>query len=101
MSTKFEFIDAEKATVTDTGEKKYTITALCEWLDVSTSGYYEWLDRPDSATTQRRAWLSLLVKKHSTIPTRPTVIVASMPSCCAGDSTAHRNSSAASWVNWA
>lgn len=63
MSTKFEFIDAEKATMTDTGEKKYTITALCEWLDVSTSGYYEWLDRPDSATTQRRALLSLLVKK--------------------------------------
>ena len=63
MSTKFEFIDAEKATVTDTGEKKYTITAMCEWLDVSTSGYYEWLDRPDSATTQRRALLSLLVKK--------------------------------------
>lgn len=63
MSTKFEFIDAEKATVTDTGKKKYTITAMCEWLDVSTSGYYEWLDRPDSATTQRRAVLSLLVKK--------------------------------------
>jgi transposase InsO family protein len=63
VSTKFEFIDAEKATVTDTGEKKYTITAMCEWLDVSTSGYYEWLDRPDSATTQRRALLSLLVKK--------------------------------------
>ena len=38
MSTKIEFIDAEKATMTDTGEKKYTITALCEWLDVSTSG---------------------------------------------------------------
>jgi putative transposase len=63
VSTKFEFIDAEKATVTDTGEKKYMITAMCEWLDVSTSGYYEWLDRPDSVTAQRRAWLSLLAKK--------------------------------------
>lgn len=61
MSEKYELIDAEKATLTDTGEKKYTITAMCEWLDVSTSGYYEWVDRPDSATTQRRQFLALLV----------------------------------------
>ena len=48
MSEKYEFIDVEKATVTETGERKYTIVKMCEWLDVSTSGYYEWLDRPDS-----------------------------------------------------
>lgn len=61
MSEKYELIDAEKATLTENGDKKYTITAMCEWLEVSTSGYYEWVDRPDSATACRRALLELLV----------------------------------------
>jgi putative transposase len=63
VSEKYELIDAEKATLTATGEKKYTIATMCAWLDVSTSGYYEWRDRPDSVTTQRRQFLELLVKK--------------------------------------
>ncbi|MGH8474106.1 MAG: IS3 family transposase, partial [Gammaproteobacteria bacterium] len=61
MSAKYELIDAERATVTETGEKKYTIVQMCAWLEVSTSGYYEWYDRPDSATAQRRKFLELLV----------------------------------------
>lgn len=63
MSEKYELIDAEKACVTETGEKKYTIVAMCAWLEVSTSGYHEWRDRPDSATAVRRQFLGLLVKK--------------------------------------
>lgn len=63
MSDKFEFIDAEKDTMTDTGEGKYTITKMCAWLGVSTSGYYEWRERPESATSARRAELAVLVRR--------------------------------------
>jgi putative transposase len=63
MSERYEFIDAEKDTMTDTGERKYTIMKMCEWLEVSTSGYYDWRDRPESATAQRHAYLALLVGK--------------------------------------
>ncbi len=54
MSAKFELIDAEKA--------DFPIVKMCEWAEVSTSGYYEWRDRPASATAIRRAHLARLVK---------------------------------------
>lgn len=54
MSAKFELIDAQKA--------DYPIVKMCEWAEVSTSGYYEWLNRPASATAARREHLTTLVK---------------------------------------
>ena len=63
MTTKYECIDAEKDTITAAGERKYTIGAMCGWLRVSSSGYYEWRDRPASATTQRRELLKLIITK--------------------------------------
>lgn len=63
MSSKYEHIDVEKDTLTPGREKKYTISAMCGWLEVSTAGYYEWRDRPASATSRRRDWLRLLIVK--------------------------------------
>jgi transposase InsO family protein len=34
---------------------------MCEWLDVSTSGYYEWRGRPESTTARRRQHLKDLI----------------------------------------
>lgn len=45
------------------GVVKYKVIKMCEWLNVSPSGYYDWRTRPMSATATRRAYLMLLVKK--------------------------------------
>ena len=54
MSSKYEFIDAQKA--------NYPVTRMCEWMDVSTSGFYEWRGRPDSAAAKRQEELKTLIE---------------------------------------
>jgi putative transposase len=54
VRAKFELIDAEKA--------NFPIVKMCEWAEVSTSGYYEWRDRPASATATRREYLKKLIR---------------------------------------
>ena len=61
MSAKYELIDAEQDTGTPAGRKKYQIGAMCHWLAVSRSGYYEWRSRPTSATARRRDHLTQLI----------------------------------------
>ncbi len=58
MSELYEFIDAEYATC----ENAPSITRMCAWLEVSKSGFYEWLARPQSATAKQREELKLLIK---------------------------------------
>jgi hypothetical protein len=63
VSAKYELVDAEKRTLDANGERKHTVTRMCQWLEVSTSGYYEWRGRPESATGQRRERLKELIKE--------------------------------------
>lgn len=63
MSARYEFIDGERATRDEYGYWKYTIVQMCAWMEVSTSGFYEWLDRPASATARRREYLASLIQE--------------------------------------
>jgi putative transposase len=51
---KFAWIAAEKAT--------FRISQLCRALEVAPSGYYAWVDRPESARAQRDRRLKVLVR---------------------------------------
>ena len=50
---KFEFIRAHR--------KEYKIIRMCEVLEVSPSGYYDWRDRPESARSQENRRLTGLI----------------------------------------
>ena len=74
MSAKYEFIDAQKA--------QYAIVKMCRWLGVSTSGFYEWRDRPASATARRRERLAALIQWI--YDDSPRVGLSRAPPCRAG-----------------
>ncbi len=63
MSEKYEFIDAEYTANSDAGVVDAPATyQMCGWLNVSTSGFYEWRARPSSATAKRRELLKVKIK---------------------------------------
>jgi len=57
VSEKYALMAAESAT----SEDAPTIAAMCAWLAVSKSGFYEWLSRPASAAAQRREELKIKI----------------------------------------
>jgi len=48
--SKYEYIDSCK----NDDSQTYPVVKMCSWLEVSTSGFYHWLARPQSATAARR-----------------------------------------------
>lgn len=54
MTARYELI-ADK-------EGAYSVTDMCEWLNVSRSGYYDWKQRTPSATRRRRDMLEAQVR---------------------------------------
>ncbi len=56
--SKYEYIDSCR---TDPAELN-PVTKMCSWLTVSTSGFYHWRSRPQSATAARRAALTVRVR---------------------------------------
>lgn len=55
---KYEFIDSESSDLVN----KNPVYKMCLWLKVSTSGFYHWKQRPQSATAARREVLAERVR---------------------------------------
>lgn len=60
MTEKYEFIESLRI---DGGKYAYPVAFMCERLEVSKSGFYEWRSRPESATAERREHVKLLIRK--------------------------------------
>ena len=60
--SKYEYIDSRKNDPTELNP----VTKMCLWLMVSTSGFYHWLSRPQSATAAHRNALAAQVRHFFT-----------------------------------
>lgn len=56
--SRYEYIDSQKNEQGNT----HPVWKMCLWLTVSTSGFYNWLKRPQSATAARREALAARVR---------------------------------------
>ena len=62
MNEKYAFVDAECAAPAGDKACSPSVARVCEWLEISKSGYYDWRSRPKSATAKRRELLKIKVK---------------------------------------
>ena len=60
--SRYEYIDSQKTAPENTNP----VWKMCRWLTVSTSGFYDWLQRPQSATAARRDTLTARVRHFFT-----------------------------------
>jgi putative transposase len=64
VSDKYTLIAAEyAANMAAQAADAPTLTKMCLWIGVSKSGYYEWKDRPLSATAERQEYLKGKIKE--------------------------------------
>lgn len=56
--SKYEYIDSQRHDPDQTA----SLVKMCLWLAVSTSGFYHWLARPQSATAARREQLTAQIR---------------------------------------
>ncbi len=57
--SKYEYIDSQRNDPAETNP----VVKMCLWLGVSTSGFYHWLGRPQSATAARRQQLTERIRE--------------------------------------
>lgn len=58
--SKYEYIDSQRSDPAETNP----LVKMCLWLAVSTSGFYHWLSRPQSATAARRDVLAARIRHY-------------------------------------
>ena len=101
MSDKYTLIAAEyAANMAAPAADAPTLTKMCLWIGVSKSGYYEWKDRPLSATAERQEYLKGKIEEIFD-DRGPTDTGASTPSWPARASRPPASSSAALCATWA
>jgi putative transposase len=62
VNERYTFVDAECATPAGDEACSPSVDQMCEWLEISKSGYYDWRSRPKSAAAKRRELLKIKVK---------------------------------------
>jgi putative transposase len=62
VNERYAFVDAECATPAGDKACSPNVDQMCEWLEISKSGYYDWRSRPKSAAAKRRELLKIKVK---------------------------------------